>query len=45
MKKLFTLAAAVLASVSLMAVVPVATLNPASVPADGLGRQVCSCLH
>ena len=35
MKKIFTLAAAVLASVSLMAVVPVATLNPASVPADG----------
>lgn len=35
MKKIFTLAAAVLASVSLMAVVPVATLNPASVPAEG----------
>lgn len=39
MKKIFTLAAAVLASVSLMAVVPVATLNPASVPADGWAGQ------
>ena len=35
MKKIFTLAAAVLASVSLMAAVPAETLNPANVPADG----------
>jgi len=35
MKKLFTFAAAILASVAMMAVVPAATLNPASVPADG----------
>ena len=35
MKKIFTFFAAVLASVSMMAVVPAGTLNPANVPTDG----------
>lgn len=35
MKKIFTFFAAVLASVSMMAVVPTGTLNPANVPTDG----------
>ena len=35
MKKIFTLAAAMLASLTMMAVVPTGTLNPADVPAEG----------
>lgn len=35
MKKIFTIAAALMASMAMMAVVPTTTLNPANVPADG----------